>query len=429
MYRCFSLLAVLPFLLLAAPAAAQETVLDRPLRVFLDCSNFGCDGDYIREQTDWVAFVRDRTLADVHLFIAEEETGGGGESFTLRLIGRGPFAGDTTQLVHVTTADVTDDEERQGLTRVIQLGLLPYATSTSEVARLSVAAAAADVVAAAPAAAADPWDRWTFEVGASGFLEGESQQESRNVHAYAGGQRVTAGWKHMLRVSSSISREEFTLDDTTTFVSSRESYSASGLTVKSLTPHWSAGTVANWSRSTFSNRDASMYLAPAVEYDLFPYSESTRRLLTVIYAIGPRYYDYAERTLFEQLSETVLEQLLVVSYDVNQPWGNVDVAFEASHLITRLGEGTDWPDPQYSLEAWGGLEVRLLRGLSLELDGNVELVRDQIQLAAGDLTDEEILTQQRELATDYRYWMSVGLSYQFGSIYSAVVNPRFEYFD
>ena len=57
------------------------------------------------------------------------------------------------------------------------------------------------------------------------------------------------------------------------------------------------------------------------------------------------------------------------------------------------------------------------------------MVRGQIQLAAIGLTPEEILTQQRELATDYRYFMGFGLSYQFGSIFTHVVNPRFEELD
>ena len=56
------------------------------------------------------------------------------------------------------------------------------------------------------------------------------------------------------------------------------------------------------------------------------------------------------------------------------------------------------------------------------------MVRNQIQLAAGELTEEEILTQQRELATNYRYFASFGLSYRFGSIFSDVVNPRMDWF-
>jgi hypothetical protein len=71
------------------------------------------------------------------------------------------------------------------------------------------------------------------------------------------------------------------------------------------------------------------------------------------------------------------------------------------------------------------LEVRLVKGLSLELDGSISRVRDQLYLPAEGLTPAEILLQQQELATDYRYFLSAGFSYSFGSIFNNVVNPRF----
>ena len=40
-------------------------------------------------------------------------------------------------------------------------------------------------------------------------------------------------------------------------------------------------------------------------------------------------------------------------------------------------------------------------------------------------TDEEILLQLRQLRTDYRWEMSIGLSYTFGSKFANTVNPRF----
>jgi hypothetical protein len=36
----------------------------------------------------------------------------------------------------------------------------------------------------------------------------------------------------------------------------------------------------------------------------------------------------------------------------------------------------------------------------------------------------KLLLRQRELATDYRFFISAGLSYSFGSISDNVVNPR-----
>ena len=55
--------------------------------------------------------------------------------------------------------------------------------------------------------------------------------------------------------------------------------------------------------------------------------------------------------------------------------------------------------------------------------------RLDIVMARLGYTDEEILLRQRELGTEFRYWLSFGLSYRFGSIYNNAVNPRFEALD
>jgi hypothetical protein len=55
------------------------------LRVFLDCDE--CDDDYIRTETPWVAFVRDRTDADVHVLVTRIGTGAGGSRYTINLVG------------------------------------------------------------------------------------------------------------------------------------------------------------------------------------------------------------------------------------------------------------------------------------------------------------------------------------------------------
>ena len=46
-------------------------------------------------------------------------------------------------------------------------------------------------------------------------------------------------------------------------------------------------------------------------------------------------------------------------------------------------------------------------------------------LRKGDASLDEVLLRRTELATDFEYSMSLGLSYTFGSVYSNVVNPRF----
>ncbi len=53
------------------------------------------------------------------------------------------------------------------------------------------------------------------------------------------------------------------------------------------------------------------------------------------------------------------------------------------------------------------------------------MISDKLSLPMKDATEEEILLDIRQLATQYDYFASIGLRYTFGSIYSNVVNSRF----
>ena len=71
------------------PSSATEAV-----RVFLDCQ-FECDGQYLRTEINYVNWVVDRTVSDVHILVASEETGGGGRNiFEIGSSGHHRRAGD-----------------------------------------------------------------------------------------------------------------------------------------------------------------------------------------------------------------------------------------------------------------------------------------------------------------------------------------------
>lgn len=74
---------------------------------------------------------------------------------------------------------------------------------------------------------------------------------------------------------------------------------------------------------------------------------------------------------------------------------------------------------------FGETEIRLFRGFTLDLEGDVSAIRDQIFLPRRGSTDEEILLRRRQLATDYEYELSIGITYTFGSIFNNIVNSRF----
>ena len=69
--------------------------------------------------------------------------------------------------------------------------------------------------------------------------------------------------------------------------------------------------------------------------------------------------------------------------------------------------------------------MRLFKGFSFNVFGEASRTRDQLYLPRGEASTEEILVRQRQLETGYSYYMNFGISYQFGSIFNNVVNPRF----
>jgi hypothetical protein len=407
---------------------AQDSTAGRTqagaVRVFLDCAF--CDFDFVRTEMPWVSYVRDRADADVHVLVTRIGTGGGGNQYTVNLVGLGTFAGRSDTLVHVTRATDVDAEVRAGVTRTIQLGLMPYVARTPQASRLrlSYGDPDEDEERAARPGERDPWNAWVFEVSADGSVEREESVNDRQLDASLEARRITQRWKTGFAADAEFLRTLFDVEvvvggDTVERTVTRllENYSAGGIIVKSLGSHWGAGAEAAVSSSTFRNTQLAIRAAPAIEYSLWPYEEATRRQLTFQYSLGVSAFDYREETIYGKFRETRPTQSVVVGYDVVQPWGRGNASLESSGFLDDF--------TQYRLEFDGDLEIRLFRGLSLELGASAALIRDQLALVKRDVSEDEVLLRLRELRTDYRYDLSVGFSYTFGSIFNSVVNPRF----
>jgi hypothetical protein len=401
--------------LLASTAAGAQAARPELLRVFLDC-NF-CDSNYLQVETPWVAFVRDRTASDVHLLLTEIQTGGGGQRYDLEVIPQGAAVRRDT-LIFSTEPGATDDARRAEIARNIQLALAPYALRTVAGRSLRIAAAKRDDDDERLPGGADRWKAWVFEIGGGAAVEGEQRQSDTEFEGSFEAQRVTARLKLGLAAFGNFQRSRFELDDEEgTLTSTRESYEGGGVLVHSLANKWGLGAEVAVSSSTFQNTRLAIRGAPAIEYSLWPYAEATRRQLVFQYSAGVSSYKYREATIYDKLSETRPTHAFVIGYDVRQPWGSADASLEAAAYLddmtqNRLEFDTEW-------------NLRLFRGMELEIGGSIERIHDQLSIPKRDATPDEILLERRALATDYRYDLRVGFSYTFGSIFSPVVNPRF----
>jgi hypothetical protein len=417
---------LMAFVGLTAPATgvavAQEadsgSSAQEALRVYLDCRSHYCDFDFFRREITFVNYVRDRQDAQVHILVTTRDTGGGDE-FTVEFIGLEEFEtmGDT--LLFFSSNTDTEDEVRTGLAQTMRLGLIRYVARTGEAERIQISYELPSAMEEAQSQVPDdPWNFWIFRVRFGGNIRGEERQSSFSGNMSLSANRTTEEWKIRTGVSGFYVNDKFEFSDGTRTESIAREYGAWYFMAKSLGEHWSAGATTSAEVSTFRNMDFSFEVGPAIEYNYFPYSESTRRELTFTYALLLDYFDYEEITIFDETQETRPSQSLEISYTVMQPFGTINVSLEGSNFLD------DWTQHRIDLRGW--LNIRLVRGLQLNLNGSFSRIKDQIFLSREGATDEEVLLRRRALGTEWRYRLGVSLSYTFGSIFNNVVNPRFD---
>jgi hypothetical protein len=415
---------------LIVPAAAQNppdttrSALDSALRVFFDCPNFGqgCDFDFIRTEITFVNWVRDRESADVHLLVSTQETGGGGDEYTLTFIGRGRFSGTTDTLRFFSASTQTSDEIRRGLARVIKVGLIHYVARTPLADKIQISYTAPSAQRAGTAVN-DPWNYWVFTVRLGGNYFAEKSQNFFNANSGLSATRTTDLWKFNFSVNGRYSESNFHLrqDSVTAFTirSVQRRYDGNALLVRSLGNHWSAGLRGSGSQSTFLNQRHVLTLTPAIEYAFFPYSQSTRRFVTLQYAVGINQAAYLDTTIYERTQETLPIQRFTLSVTATQPWGTVFVSAEGSAFYRNNTLNKN------SLSFFGNADIRLFKGFSLSLFGSVAFIHDQLFLPKAGVDEATLLLQRRQLETSFSYQAFLSLSYRFGSTFNNIVNPRF----
>ena len=392
---------------------------DELVRVFLDCESMGCDSEFFRTEITWVNFVRDRKAAGVHVLVTAQATGSDGRQYTVLFDGQDQYAGLRDSVVFNTRQGDTDDEIRRQLARTFAFGLLRYARSTAVASRLqlTLAAAATGAPVASVHSTKDRWNLWVYSISANTFANGDANYTNSNVFSDAQARRVTEQWKLSVGFNASYSQNSYKLSSGT-ISNYQHSYGTNALAAKSISAHWSAGLMIDLNSSKYENYRSLTQAFPEIEWDLFPYKESTRRQLIVRYGIGLRDLRYDSTTIYGKLTETRPVHDLTASAEARQKWGSLSVGVGASQYLD---------DPKkYRASVDGSVSWRIVRGLEFNVFGSYSLQRDQLNIARGELADEDILVRQRQLQSGYSYFGSVGLSYTFGSMFNNVVNPRFQ---
>jgi hypothetical protein len=362
-----------------------------------------------------VNYVRDRESADVHILVTRERTGSGGNEYTLAYIGRGRFEGKDATLKYYSKSTDTPDQVRSGMVNVLKQGLIPYIADTPLSEFITVSYAGRSRVQTTTVN--DPWKNWVFYTSFRGNLNFEEKTKRANYSISFSANRTTEEFKYTFWANGNFDEREYKIDDAEDVKSSSNRKTLYTQAVKSIDDHWSWGGSMSLYSSTYDNARLYGSIGPAVEYNIFPYAESTRRELRIRYSLGFSLRDYYETTIYEKDRETLISQELQVNFELKEPWGSLGTRIEGNTFLH------DFSKNRISIET--GISMRVFKGLSFNAEVEYSRVRDQLSLPATGASKDEILLQLKRLATSYDLRLQMGFSFRFGSIYSNVVNPRF----
>jgi hypothetical protein len=410
-FKTLFIFALLGLLFSKASGGAQSSpdngLLPQRPKVFLN----GPEAAFYQKEIPFVEHVQDRKAASVQVDVTAGRDAEG-DFFALVFDGFGEFEGLRDSLKYRPVPGESAEDSRRGIAQILKLGLMRFVHKTATASRVDISLQAS----VKPTAVVDPWNFWVFSLGANAMLNGETSYQSRMWMGNLSAGRVTPDWKIRFGVNLNSEKNSYSYDGFD-YESASNYRSFQSLIVRSLSDHWSVGATASASSSSYDNSDFNLVLKPAVEFDVYPYSESTKRQLRILYAVGPNFVRYHEETIFDKKKETLWSQSLSISLELLRPWGSANVTLAGSNYFHDLKKNR--------LDLNGGISWRIFQGLNFNIDGGGARVRDQLSLSKGGASLEEVLLRRRQLATGYNYFFSVGLSYTFGSVDSNIVNPRF----
>ncbi|MTB52681.1 hypothetical protein E1J53_0017015 [Lewinella sp. W8] len=395
--------------------------------------------DFIRTEITAVDFYRDNQTADLFLLINDNRSGGGGRQYQLLFIGQQNSYANRSDTLYVNTKQTdTDFEVREKLTRFIKLGLAPYVAKTLAGEEVKIDMKTSDeLVEEVVLETVDPWNYWVFNVGADANIELEELSREINLGGDINVNRITDNWKINLsgrieeRLRRTIQKEPRVDEDGNPVLDAdgnpiidevENSFDVSEFgfghqLVKSISPQWSYGYDIEGIQNTRFNYQFQLSFRPAIEYNFFPESEQNSRFLRVNYGVEVRNNQYVEETIDGVMEETRVLHSLRASLGLNQRWGNLEVGYRLRNYLDDFSSWTTGVNVR--------AEVRVTGNFSffMRVEGNY--VQDQIYLAAGDFTEQDILSGRVTLPSAYTIDSRFGFNYRFGSNLNNFVNRRF----
>lgn len=415
-YKSYCNLFIVSWLLLFLPRILEANGLNKNIGKKLVVFIKG-DSDlikYFKNEFNIINYANDPASADVDILLLNHSTANGGVLYRLIFTGQNDFknVNDTLEIsFHKTDSEKTIND---GLLKALKIGLLRYLYNTKLFDQIKIKYP--NNLSTTYQVQTDNWDYWLFDIGISGSLDAEESRKEYEIDGEIAANRITEESKLKLSFSLNNKLQVFDIDGRRE-KSLKKGYDLKGEYVKSLGDHLSAGFYAENLSSSFINTRYKTIIAPALEYNLFPYSESLLKEFTIKYRIMYGIYNYYERTIYGKFGEYLWSHNIKIKYELKEVWGSAEVSLEGSQYLSDFSKN--------SLTFDSGLSVRIFEGFSINTELSLNILHDQIYLSSEGASEEEILLDQKQLASQYELSIEFGFSYSFGSIFNNIVNTRF----
>ncbi|MDH3651107.1 MAG: hypothetical protein OEQ53_15575, partial [Saprospiraceae bacterium] len=104
--------------------AQEEAIADNQIKLYLDCHY--CDLTLLRSKIDYINYMRDREMANIHLMVNRVRSGANGYRHTFKFMGKGMFAEQNYQLTLDEQPNMARRERHERIGELIETGLIPY---------------------------------------------------------------------------------------------------------------------------------------------------------------------------------------------------------------------------------------------------------------------------------------------------------------
>lgn len=412
---------ILPFLLLFLTFGAKsQDTLNSPdttsentiLKIYLNCDD--CDIAFMKQELPYLLYVRDRKLAQVQIIVSNQYTGSGGTQYSLQFLGLKEFEHMHDTLMFSLPPNFSANESRTKMNQYVLLGLTRFIAKTPYAEEWMVQFNGKTDNQTIK----DKWDFWVFNLSANGWFNGEAYYRTKNLYGSLSARRITNENKLEFYLNNSFNQNYYYIDDSTEVESLFRSYYSEFSYVKSLNDHWSAGLDFEYNSSIFNNLQFNLGNSALLEYNIFPYSESTRKQFRFYYKTGLRIDRYYDSTILNKTKMNWAFQEAGMYVELVKEWGTLSTWLNYTSFFNNF--------KFWASSIWTEASFNLFKGFSLNLSMSVSYIQNQVTLRMDEASDNDILLRQVQLPTTFQYWSSIGISYTFGSIYNNIVNARLD---